>query len=80
MGDQSASLGKAVEHVGAPLRLEVRCRELSRYLTERDFFIDNLLVRIDFIVEMIWWPGFAPWEFDFPFPGSLISACLDHLT
>ena len=32
--------------------------------------MDNLLVRIHFIVEMIWWTGLAPWEFEFPFPGS----------
>jgi hypothetical protein len=22
---------------------------------------------------MVWWTGLAPWEFEFPFPGSLIS-------
>ena len=27
---------------------------------EREFFIDNLLVRIHFIIEMIWWTGLAP--------------------
>jgi len=26
------------------------------------FFIDNLLVRIHFIIVMIWWTGLAPWE------------------
>ena len=31
---------------------------------ERDFVIDNLLVRIHFVIEMIWWTGLAPWEFD----------------
>ena len=31
--------------------------------SEREFFIDNLLVRIHFIIEMIWWTGLAPWEF-----------------
>ena len=36
---------------------------------ERDFFIDNLLVRIRFIIEMSWWTGLAPWEFEFPFLG-----------
>jgi len=36
------------------------------------FFIDNLLVRIHFIIEMIRWTGLAPWECEFPFPGSLI--------
>ena len=40
---------------------------------EREFFIDNLLVRIHFIIEMIWWTGLAPWEFEFPFPGSITS-------
>jgi len=39
---------------------------------EREFFIDNLLVRIHFIIVMIRWTGLAPWEFEFPFPGSLI--------
>ena len=40
---------------------------------ERDFFIDNLLVRVHFIIVMIRWTGLAPWEFEFPFPGSLTS-------
>ena len=31
---------------------------------ERDFFIDNLLVRVHFIIVMIRWTGLAPWEFD----------------
>ena len=26
----------------------------------REFFIDNLLVRIHFIIELIWWTGLAP--------------------
>ena len=38
---------------------------------KRDFFVDNLLVRIHSIVAMIWWTGLAPWEFEFPFPVSL---------
>jgi len=42
----------------------------------REFFIDNLLVRIHFIIEMIRWTGLAPWEFKFPFPGSLTSTFL----
>ena len=37
---------------------------------EKEFFIDNLLVRIYFIIVMIRWTGLAPWEFEFPFPGS----------
>ena len=34
---------------------------------EREFFIDNVLVQIHFIIEMIWWTGLAPWEFESPF-------------
>ena len=40
---------------------------------EREFVIDNLLVRIHSIIVMIRWTGLAPWEFDFPFPGCLTS-------
>ena len=43
---------------------------------EREFFIDNLLVRVHFILVMIWWTGLAPWEFEFSFPGSLASTFL----
>ena len=39
-------------------------------------FIDNLLVRIHHITVMIKWTGLAPWEFEFPFPGSLTSTFL----
>jgi len=41
--------------------------------------IDNVLVRIHLIIVMIRWTGLAPWEIEFPFPGSLTStflACL----
>ena len=43
---------------------------------EREFFIGNLLVRIHFIIVMIRLTGLAPWEFEFPFPGSLTSTFL----
>ena len=43
---------------------------------ERDFFIDNLLVRNHFIIVMIRWTGLAPWAFEFPLPGSLTSTLL----
>ena len=46
------------------------------YQDEREFFIDNLLVRIHVIIVMIWWTGLAPEEFEFPFPGSLTSTFL----
>ena len=37
---------------------------------DREFVIDNLLVRILFIIVLIRWTGLAPWEFEFPFPGG----------
>ena len=40
---------------------------------KRELFIDNLLVRIHFIIVMIRWTGLALWEFEFPFSGSLAS-------
>ena len=43
---------------------------------KREFLIDNLLVRIHFIIVMIRWTGLAPREFEFPFPGSLTSTFL----
>ena len=46
------------------------------HAAEREFFIDNLLVRIHLIIVMIRWTGLAPWEFEFPFPGSLLSTFL----
>ena len=43
---------------------------------ERELCIDNLLVRIHYIIEMVLWTGLAPWEFEIPFPGNLISTFL----
>ena len=43
---------------------------------EREFFMDNLLIRIHFIIMMTRWTGLAPCEFEFPFPGSLTSTFL----
>ena len=55
-----------------------------RARTEREFFIDNLLVRIHFIIVMITWTDLAPWEFEFPFPGcpplSRTHQCATHKT
>ena len=47
-------------------------------VSEREVFIVNLLVRIHLIIVMIRWTGLAPWEFKFPFPGSLTSTFLGH--
>ena len=50
-------------------------REVSvrHHLPQREFFIDSLLVQIHFIIELIWWTGLAPSEFEFhlPHPPSL---------
>ena len=39
--------------------------------TAREFCIDNLLVRIHFIIVMIRWTGLALWGFEVPSLGSL---------
>jgi len=46
------------------------------YAVQREFAIDNLLVRTHFIIVMIRWTGLAPWEFESPFPGSITSTFL----
>jgi len=45
---------------------------------EREFFIGNLLVRIHFIIAMMRWTGLEPWEFEFPYPGSLTSTFINR--
>ena len=48
------------------------------------FWIDNLLVRIHFIIEMMRWTGLAPWEFEFPFSRKpfiyLLTVYSQHLS
>ena len=46
---------------------------------ERECFIDNLLVRIHLIAVMSRWTSLAPWEFEFPFSGSLTSTGVEIL-
>ena len=53
---------------------------LPPHYRKGEFFIDNLLVQIHFIIEVIWWNGLAPRVFGLPFPGSLISTFLAHHT
>ena len=48
----------------------------SHACPEREFVVDNLLVRIHFIIVMNRWTGLAPWELELPFPGSLTSTFL----
>ena len=60
-----------------PLDLfELTSRQWATEMKERELCIDNPLVRIHFIIKMIWWTGLAPWEFEFSFPGSLTSTVL----
>ena len=54
-----------------PPCLEGSVRCLQGGPGEREFFIDNLLVRIHLIVVIIRWTGLAPWECEVPFPGGL---------
>ena len=63
-----------VAHVTFATIVTFHCEVKSS--SERGFFIDNLLVRVHFIIEMIRWNGLAPWEFEVPFPGSLTSTFL----
>jgi len=55
------------------------CAAVAPAVGEREFVIDNLLVRIHCIIVMIRWTGLAPWEFEFPFPGSLTYTFLELL-
>ena len=48
-------------------------RGLSLVFKDGEFFVDNLMVRIHYIIVMMRWTGLAPWEFEFPFLGSLTS-------
>ena len=57
------------------LEHELEAREAGP-LREREFCIDNLLVRTHFIINMIWWTGLAPRKFELLFLGSLISTFL----
>ena len=43
---------------------------------KREFFIDNLLVRIHLSIVMMRWTGLAPWGCEFPVSGSLPSTFL----
>ena len=52
--------------------------ELNSLYREREFFIDNLLIRVHCIIVMIRWTGFAPWEFKFSFPGSFTCTFLEQ--
>ena len=45
----------------------------------RDLSVVKLLVQIHFIISVIWWTGPAPWEFELPLQGCLVSTFLRTL-
>ena len=45
----------------------------ARLQRETEFFMDTQLVRIRLVIEVVLAGQRAPWEFEVPFPGSLIS-------
>ena len=63
MRDQGKGLGWEVQRLGTSTE-PAHCG-LKR-MSMRDFFIDNLLVRIHSIIKLIRWTGLAPWEFVCP--------------
>ena len=63
---QNAFAGPGCRSSGAAQNVPPACEE-------REFFIDNLLVRVHFIIVMMRWTGLAPWEFEAHFSGSLTS-------
>ena len=77
IGRISIDAGFLVELVSPGLALVALDEErVDHHEPAREFFIDNLLVRIHFIILMIRWTGLAPWECEFPYPGSLTSTFL----
>jgi len=46
----------------------------ARYSMESKFYIDNLLFWICLVIVMVERTGLTPWEFEYLFPGSLISS------
>jgi len=69
-GDLLGREGGAADRGAVPLAHPV---PRIHHPAHRHFFIDNLLVRIHFIIVMIRWTGPAPWEF-----GTTSPACPAH--
>ena len=46
---------------------------------DRDLFVGNLWIRVNFIIVTIRWTGLAPWKFELPFPGRPTSTFPKHL-
>ena len=71
----STSLGTESHRCFGPIG-PLRKRQPATGRLETEFFIDNLLVRIHCNIVMIRRTGLAPWDVEFPFPGSLTSSFL----
>ena len=71
-----STLGSRVIKEGSVGKTGIDGEAVESFGQEREFFIDNLLARVHFIVVMIRWTSLASWEFEFPFPGSLTSTFL----
>ena len=63
----SVPTGWDLEHGGAVAAFRLPCFAAQRVAGVH-------LRRV--IIQMIWWTGLAPWEFESPFPGSLTSTLL----
>ena len=48
----------------------------KRSQREEAFLIESILAQIHCIIVMTRWTGLAPWDFEFPFTGSLTSTFL----
>ena len=86
-GQKSSTLGSEITEINFEVRGRPRWGRARAHCPspaptpfstcrEREFFIDNLLARNHFIIDMIRWTGLAQWEFEFPFPGSRTSTFL----
>ena len=79
---QSRPLHGVVSLERWPLRLHaVRARwpiSLEREERENSLLTTNLSGSTSSCLRCFWWTGLAPWEFEFPFPCSLISSCHRH--
>ena len=62
-----------VHGIPRPVPANEERKRSADQVPEREFFIDSLLVRVH---RCFWCTGLAPWEFESPFPGSLISTFL----
>ena len=48
-------------------------RNVSSKPAERErFLLTAFLSELHLIIEIIWWTGLAPWEYELSLPGSLI--------